>query len=395
MKEMLKYSKILSKNFIPFGSFIILLGLFFLSCSDTHPSKDARQDLLESGIDSVQANLILNNAKDFPNKTQLSIALISDSTTIFVGVEKRNDTLVIVENKNADFEIGSVSMVFTSTLLADFVINGKLALTDSLSKYLPVSLKDSVEITFLELANHTSGLPLVPTKMLLKSLFKMDNPYKDFDDAKMAAYLQSGIELDATPGTTFAYSNLGMGVLGYSLSKVGQEPFGKLLQDRVFKPYKLNSTTITRAEVQDSLVTGLNKNGKKASNWDMAAMAGAGAVISTASDLSKFAKAQFNPNDKVLALTREKTFTIDQKKSMGLGWKILQNDDGSAWLTQSGGTGGYSASIAVDTLSHTAVIVLSNVSASNEYKANIETLCFGLMNTLKPGAIVNTTPAEK
>ncbi len=394
MNKTLKHSNIVSKKFISIGSFFTLVGLFMLSCSDSQPSKDVHQHLLEKGIDSVQANLILENAKVFPNKTQFSIALISDSATIFVGLEKRNDTLISVENRNADYEIGSVTMLFTSTLLADFVINGKLALTDSLSDYLPVSLKDSLEITFGELANHTSGLPLVPTKMLIKSLFKMDNPYQDFDDAKMSAYLQSGIELDATPGTSFAYSNLGMGVLGYSLSMVGQEPFGKLLQSRIFKHYNLNNTTIIRADVQDSLVAGLNKNGKKATNWDMAAMAGAGGVISTASDLSKFAKAQFNPNDKVLALTRKVTFTIDQKKSIGLGWKILQNDDGSAWLTQSGGTGGYSASVVVDTLSHTAVIVLSNVSASNDYKDNIETMCFGLMKTLKPKTGFNAPRTE-
>lgn len=382
-------------KFISLGTCVMFFGLFILSCSTSRPSKDARQDLLDRGIDSVQANFILENSKVFPNKTQLAMALVTDSATIFVGLEKRNDTLVIIENRNSDFEIGSVSMVFTTTLLANFVINGKLALTDSLTKYLPVSLKDSLEITFGELANHTSGLPLVPTKMLLKSLFKMDNPYKDFSDAKMAAYLQSNIELGAAPGAKFAYSNLGMGVLGYSLSIVGKEPFDKLLKDRVFKPYKLNSTTITRAEVQDSLVVGLNKNGKKATNWDMAAMAGAGGVISTASDLSKFAKAQFNPDDKILALTRKRTFQIDDKKSIGLGWKILKNDDGSTWLTQNGGTGGYSASMVLDTLNHTAVIVLSNVSASNDYKGNIESLCFELMKTLKPKKIsVSALPEQ-
>ena len=392
---MIKFSIFWVMKGVPVSLCVILIGVIGQSCSHVVPSKDSRQNFLDRGIDSVQAQLIFDNAQVFPNKTQLAIALVNDSTTIFVGLEKRNDTLVNIENRDADFEIGAVSMVFTSTLLANFVVHGKIALDDSLSSHIPISLKDSLNITFQQLVNHTSGLPRVPTKMLLKSLFKMNNPYKDFDDTKMMAFLQSNVELDAVPGSTFAYSNLGMGVLGFALGKVGKEPFGQVLEEDIFKPYKLSSTTTNRKELQDSLVVGLNKYGKKTSNWDMAAMAGAGAVISTASDMAKFAKAQFNPEDKILALTRKKTFTIDDNTSIGMGWNILRADNGDTWFTQRGGTGGYSASVALDTLNHTAVIVLSNVSASNENQGNIEKLCFGLMKTLKPDKPSDTAASSQ
>src|SRR5690606_30380061 len=120
----------------------------------------------------------------------------------------------------------------------------KIKLTDSISYYLPVSLKDSTEITFGQLANNSSGLPNVPTGMLLSSLLSMRNPYKNFDEKTLNGYLQNDLSLSNPPGESYSDSNLGYGLLGYTLSKVAEEPFHLLLEERVFKKYKMSVTTI-------------------------------------------------------------------------------------------------------------------------------------------------------
>jgi D-alanyl-D-alanine-carboxypeptidase/D-alanyl-D-alanine-endopeptidase len=75
------------------------------------------------------------------------------------------------------FEIGSITKVFTSVLLTEMVTRGEVALDDPLSKYLPDTVKmparNGKQITFLDLATYTSGLPRIPTGVPAYG----DNPY--------------------------------------------------------------------------------------------------------------------------------------------------------------------------------------------------------------------------
>lgn len=361
----------------------LLAALLLTSCTPTPPSEDANQLFAEKGIDSTQAALIFNKTDDFPNKTQVSIAIVTDSGTIYVGVLSRNDTILSVQNHGVHFEIGSITKVMTATLLADFVVRDKLKLTDSISAYLPVVMKDSTEITFEQLANNTAGLPNVPTGMLLKSLLTMRNPYKNFDEKTLDGYLENDLSLSNPPGKSYSDSNLGYGLLGYTLSKVGEKTIDELLEERVFKKYKMSATTTHREDIQNTLVSGLNKDGKHTSNWDMAALGGAGAALSTVEDLAKFAKAHCDTTNKVLALTRKATFERDAKTEIGLAWTITRSENGNMLYSQSGSTGGYSSSMIIDPNNCRAVVVLSNVSGSSVYISNIKDLCFELMKSIE------------
>lgn len=361
----------------------LLPALWLISCTPTPPSEAANQLFAEKGIDSTQAALIFNKTDNFPNNTQVSIAIVTDSGTVYLGVISRNDTILSVQNQGVHFEIGSITKVMTATLLADLVIRDRLKLTDSISTYLPVVMKDSTEITFEQLANNTAGLPNVPTGMLLKSLLTMRNPYKNFDEKTLDGYLENDLSLSNPPGKSYSDSNLGYGLLGYTLSKVEDKTIDELLEQRVFKKYKMSATTTHRENIQNTLVSGLNKDGKHTSNWDMAALGGAAAALSTVEDLAKFAKAHCDSADKVLALTRSATFKRDDKTEIGLAWSITRSDNGNLLYSQSGSTGGYSSSMIIDPNNCRAVIVLSNVSGSSEYISNINDLCFGLMKSIQ------------
>ena len=79
------------------------------------------------------------------------------------------------------FEIGSVTKVFTSLLLADMVNRKEVALDDPAAKYLPETVKlperSGKSITLLDLSTHTSGLPGLPSNLKLKDPL---NPYSDY-----------------------------------------------------------------------------------------------------------------------------------------------------------------------------------------------------------------------
>ena len=83
------------------------------------------------------------------------------------------------------FEIGSITKVFTSLVLADMVVRGEVRLDDPVAKFLPKTVRvpgrDGREITLLDLSNQVSGLPRLPDN--LKPADPGD-PYADYGPAQ-------------------------------------------------------------------------------------------------------------------------------------------------------------------------------------------------------------------
>lgn len=359
-----------------------LIGLILSSCSNGQ--KTVAENGIEISNDELtkkQSEILFDNTKSFPNNTQLSIALIKNGKTDFIGIERKNDTIKLIENYKNAFEIGSITKVFTATLLSNFVNDQELKLNDNIQDYLDFKIKSENRITFKELANHTSGLPRLPSNLNV-ILVDQDNPYKEYDKEKLISYLTKELELNQKPGIKYEYSNLGAGILGFELAAISKSSYESLLQEKIFKKYKMVNSTSTRENIKTKLVKGLKPNGEMTSNWDFDALAGGGAIFSTVEDLSKFGLAQFDITNKELALTQKPTFKVNDNMNMGLGWHILKRKNPGELIWHNGGTGGYTSSMALDLENKNGIIILSNVSAFNKKTGNIDQLCFGLIKTL-------------
>lgn len=326
------------------------------------------------------AEIIFTKTKDFPNKTQLSIAVIQKGETNYYGIIKENDTIKPTKNQNKIFEIGSITKAFTSTVFASLIEDKKLKLTDEINIFYSFPFKDKTKITFQSLANHTSGLPRLPENL---DLSNETNPYKNYGKKEIEEYLKTLLKLENEPSKISSYSNLGAGLLGYTLGLSQKTSFQKLLQKRVFDKYKMTNSHTSSQKLENKLVKGLDENGEVVSNWDFDVLFGGGGILSTTEDLVKFANAQFNPKNKELALTRKSTFDINAGMKIGLGWHILNTKNGFNWVWHNGGTGGYSSSMALDAEKKNGVIILSNVSAFNQKMGNIDKLCFELIKQIE------------
>jgi CubicO group peptidase (beta-lactamase class C family) len=112
------------------------------------------------------------------------------------------------------FEIGSITKVFTSFLLADMVERGEVLLDDPVRKFLPsaatVPSRNGKQITLVDLATQTSGLP---RDSVTVDLTATTSPYADYSANQLYAFL-GGVRLDRDPGSKYEYSNVGMGLLG-------------------------------------------------------------------------------------------------------------------------------------------------------------------------------------
>ena len=331
-------------------------------------------------ITKEQSEIIFNKVKPFPNNTQISIAIIRNGKVSYYGVKKSNDTILSTENYKSIFEIGSISKVFTSTLLASFITDKKIKLNDDINSFLNLSFNNGIKISFKELANHTSGLPALPTNLDLTAV-NPENPYKEYNKTDLDEYLTKNLEL-SNKGE-YQYSNLGAGLLGYTLSKISNVSYDSLLYTKIFSKYNMPNSTTSFNKINSTLIKGIDNKGNEVSNWEFSVLAGAGGILSNVEDLAKFAIAQFDCSNKELKLTRKKTFEVNENMDIGLGWHILKSQSENVWNWHNGGTGGYSSSIVIDTKTKNGIIILSNVSAFNPNIINIEKLCFELMKTLE------------
>jgi len=266
---------------------------------------------------------------------------------------------------NTVFEIGSITKVFTASLLADMVARGEVKLDDPVAKYLPPSVRiptrNGKQITLLDLATQSSGLPRMPTNFTPKD---QNNPYADYTVDQMYAFL-SNYQLPRDIGVKYEYSNLGVGLLGHALSLRAGKSYESLVTERILKPLGMNDTKITLDQsARAHLARGHSETGAPVANWDLPTLAGAGALRSTVNDLFKFLAANLDTTSKplgpVLATTHFARRDADgQRMRIGLNWHILNAFD-RPLVWHNGGTGGYRTFIGMDAARQRAVIVLSN-----------------------------------
>ncbi|KAB5490126.1 MULTISPECIES: serine hydrolase domain-containing protein [Flagellimonas] len=373
----MKRKELMAKVFV-----IIIIIAALLACGEDEIPKPAENGLEAGNLLLGQTDTIFSKLKDFSNGTQVSFAFIHNGNVDHYGAIRLNDTLQTIENHDKAFELGSITKVFTTTLLANYIIDSSLSLDDRINGYFDFDFNEGLDFTFLELANHTSGLPSLPSNIHALAFLTPKNPYKNYDGEKLEEYLKDKVALEYEKGTKSSYSNLGMGLLSYTLTKYSQKPFGQLLEERIFSKYGMASSTTKKEEVGNVLVKGLDDKGRPTPNWDSGALIGAGGIYSTTEDLSKFALAQFDTLNRELVLTRRKTFTENDSRDVGLGWFIIHRKNGAKWYWHNGGTGGYSTSMVLDVNTKNGVIILSNISAFHKKSRNVDQLCFSLMDTL-------------
>lgn len=361
---------------------LILLLLVVCSCGNSQIKEAVNGQQAKTGLSEKQIELVFEKTKSFPNQTQLSFAVIKDGKVRFYGVKRVQDSLYSVDNSKSVFEIGSITKVFTATLLSHVVVAGKIKLDEKINDKLKVRLKDEVLISYKQLSNHTSGLPRMPTNFASSSMLNPMNPYKNYGKDQLEEYLVSKLKVSQPPGEKYEYSNLGAGLLGYALCSLANTNYQALVKEIIFSRYNMTSTTTQRTDVEKQLVQGRDAIGDVASNWDLGALVSAGGILSTVEDLSKFGLAQFDAVNKELELTRVPTFSVSETMEIGLGWHIIKPESGDTWHWHNGGTAGYTSSMALDVKRKNGIIILSNVSAFNKNMKKIDELCFGLMKTL-------------
>jgi serine-type D-Ala-D-Ala carboxypeptidase/endopeptidase len=321
-------------------------------------------------------------AQHFPADEDLDVMLrflVEDreTTGIVVGLRDADGTARVLHYGSAGpgarplgpksvFEIGSVTKTFTATLLADMVLRGEVALEDPVSRYLPehvtVPSRGGREITLLDLATHTSGLPRVPAN------FRRDNlldPYAHYTIDLLYAFLSSH-ELRRDPGEAYEYSNVGYGLLGHALARAAGTGFRELLHQRVLQPLGMTMTGYSLdGDAAEWMVEG-HRFGAVVPRWSVTeAMEGAGGLLSTAGDLLRYVAAGLEPPrtelQRAMRLAREIHVPGErEREGQGLGWRTVAPPGRPPIVEHGGASAGFRTRLSLMPERGIGAIVLAN-----------------------------------
>ena len=327
-------------------------------------------------IAALALAVAVQQAPSFPSDSAVRamlaprLAALPDGGTrgegIVVGlVEPDGRTRIIAVGVAADrvFEIGSITKVFTASVLADMAGRGEVRLEDPVATLLPATVtmpsRNGRQITLLDLATQTSGLPRLPGNLAPRD---SSNPYADYTVQQLYTFL-SGYSLPRDAGATYEYSNLGLGLLGHALALKAGMSYEELVRRRILVPLGMRETAITLTpELRARLAPGHDAGGQPVPNWDLPTLAGAGALRSTARDMLIFLAANIDSTRTPLSPTLRQTHAA-RRGIVGLGWHSLSRPAATI-VWHNGGTGGYRSYTGFDPARRIGVVVLSNVNRS-------------------------------
>jgi CubicO group peptidase (beta-lactamase class C family) len=269
------------------------------------------------------------------------------------------------------FEIGSVSKVFTSLLLADMVHRKEVGLDDPAGRYLPEHVRmperSGTSITLRDLSTHRSGLPHMPGNLVAKMAQQKepDGAHVRYGVDDLYEFLSS-YSLPRDPGSAFEYSNLGAGLLGHVLGCRAGTDYESLVRDRITQPLGMRDTGIAvSSSMKQRMATGHNAMLAPVANSDLPTpLAGAGALRSSLNDMLTLLEAFLGYKESRLAPAMKAMFDTRCRAGqteMGLGW-FFYSPDGREIAVHNGGTGGFRSFAGCDPTKRVGVVVLSNAS---------------------------------
>ena len=335
----------------------LVIALALLAQAAAAPAQDP--------VDIINATF--TPATGTPQRPSAVVAFRTEGAAGILGFGMKTLPSGAAPDANTVYEIGSITKGLTGILLADMALAGEVSLHDTLDKYLrePSRFPESVRtITLLQLATHASGLPRLPANLMF-GMKDAANPYAHYGREQLETFLRAYAPPPDRTTITPEYSNLGFGLLGFLLADRAGKPYEALLKERVLEPLGMRDTAITLSADQRKRLAAGHAQGKAVSNWDLDALAGAGAVRSTAADMTKLLQALMRPPDsrigKAIKLAAEPRGSLGAAR-IGLGWITTTQPSGLTMTWHNGGTGGYRTFMAFTADGRHGIVVLTNTA---------------------------------
>lgn len=277
-----------------------------------------------------------------------TVAIMDDGKLVYTeGFAMADRVAALPVTENTQFNIGSVSKVFTAAAVMQLVEEKKLELDKPVVDYLPeFTMADSryKAITVRMLLNHTSGLPGT----------MMGNGFASAKDpqflAEFMAYL-AGSGLKADPGVVSVYCNDGFMLAEVLIEQVSGQSYAEYMKQHIFSKVGMKDSSCSFMEGNKNIALKYNTEDGQAMPAEIINLMGTGGISSTPADLCRFGNALIT--NKLMSAESFAEYTSDQygKETVpsgtpitnyGLGWDMVEvatfAQQGVHVISKNGGT---------------------------------------------------------
>jgi CubicO group peptidase (beta-lactamase class C family) len=260
----------------------------------------------------------------------MSVSVVYDQSLIWSkGFGTANVETGATATPQTLYRVGSITKLFTDTMMMQLRDAGKIQLDDPLQKYLPElqipSRYGSDQPTLRELASHTSGLP---REAPLNYWREREFPTED----ELISSLRNSA-LVGPPGKVYQYSNLGVALEGIALERVAGDPYINYVSNHILKPLGMTDSGFVLTDtVRQRLAVGSTAVASSQSGQDrlpdFGALAPAAELYTSVDDIAKFISLQFRNGDSSDVLSGPSVQEMRSAGSRGgpsdfaIGWEL-------------------------------------------------------------------------
>jgi CubicO group peptidase (beta-lactamase class C family) len=304
------------------------------------------------------------------------VVLVARGDAKYVTARGYADVARRVKNvADTQFEIASLTKMFTAAAILKLRDAGKLRLADSICTYLAPCPAAWKPVTIDEVLHHRSGIPDY------EDALGMESPaYYAFmtapDDARRILDREMPLPLDFPPGTKFSYTNTGYVALGYVVEKAAGLPYATFLHRTLFEPAGMRDSGVIGVDDAPRLAIGYQAPHvdwpqrlvgyrladvapQPVPRLALAAPHGDASVFSSAGDLLRWARIM-QGSDAAIESPAERAEILQATDGYGDGWMVADAFDQQRFR-HTGELPGFLSTIAVFPQSATSVVVLENV----------------------------------
>ena len=283
-------------------------------------------------------------------------------------------------------EIGSCTKTFTTTLFALAINRNQITPDASAQQYMPNGyMLRAQQLTPLELADFTSGMPNDPTNLPREPHRRGIESYTIKDFLTWASNYEATTQLPAP----YKYSNAGIGLLSYLVATASGKTWEDQVNSEILQPLGMNDTTLRPTpEQQKRLAQGHNRAGQDAPRWPVFAWYAAGGLRSTAHDMISFGEANLGHKEvngkpvsaeliAAMQLAQKPIYAIRNGNKQAMAWV---NDMGGGnpnlhpVIMKNGGTSGFGTVIAINPTKDAAIFIGMNQVGANPAEKAVEIL---------------------
>jgi CubicO group peptidase (beta-lactamase class C family) len=302
----------------------------------------------------------LEEYKDATYKAKLFngvvLAARNDSILLAKGYGWRDYENRISHDTNSIFRIGSVTKPFTAVVILYLQEQGKLKLSDNVSKYFP-EYSNGDKIIIKNLLTHTSGI----LEYSNQDNFFEELAYKPYTQKDFWKYIKNE-PLEFTPGSEFQYSNSNYFILGYLIEKITGKPYEQNVREIIFNKAGMTHSGFDFKNLQspyktvgyDVLKDSVHIRSRIA---DSSAAYAAGGIYTTAGDLFRFHQALMA--NKIISQQSQQEAYNNYKDGYGYGWYIREWPKGKL-IGHKGGIMGFCSLFTRGVSDNSCIIAFSN-----------------------------------